>query len=148
MEEFDNAIDPDNDISYGISSKGHEVMIVNEREIFVKRKIGKRTLNNNYTIGWSCKNKPSCTASISSTRDDVNLEASDYQHSIYCSISRTDVVVLKHLNYLMEQCKEPGVNQQIAYEDVKISVELHYRNKRNRITTNEKYLFITNILNR
>ena len=134
MEEFDNAIDPDNDISYGISSKGHEVMIVNEREIFVKRKIGKRTLNNNYTIGWSCKNKPSCTASISSTRDDVNLEASDYnierknQHSIYCSISRTDVVVIKHLNYLMKQCKEPGVNQQIAYEAVKISVELHYPN--------------------
>ena len=116
MEEFDNAIDSDNDISYGISSKGHEVMIVNEREIFVKRKIGKRTLNNNYTIGWSCKNKPSYTASISSTRDDVNLEASDYnierknQHSIFCSISRTDVVVLKHLNYLMEQCKEPGVS--------------------------------------
>ena len=81
MEEFDNAIDPDNDTSYGISSKGHEVMIVNER-----------------------KN----------------------QHSIYCSISRTDVVVLKHLNYLMEQCKEPGVNQQIAYEAVKISVELYY----------------------
>ena len=97
MEEFDNAIDPDNDISYRISNKGHEVMIVNEREIFQKRKIGKRTLNNNYTIGWSCKNKPSCTASY--------LEASDYnierknQHSIYCSISRTDVVVLKNLNY-------------------------------------------------
>ena len=126
MEEFDNAIDPDNDISYRISNKGHEVMIVNEREIFVKRKIGKRTLNNNYTIGWSCKNRPSCTASISSTRDDVNLEASDYnierknQHSIHCSISRTDVVVLKHLNSLMEQCKEPGVNQQVAYEGMKL----------------------------
>ena len=50
MEEFDNAIDPDNDISYRISNKGHEVMIVNEREIFQKRKIGKRTLNNNYGI--------------------------------------------------------------------------------------------------
>jgi hypothetical protein len=54
----------------------------------------------------------------------VNLEASDYNverknpHWIYCSISRTDVVVIKHLNYLMEQCKEPGVSQQIAYEGV------------------------------
>jgi hypothetical protein len=47
-------------------------MIVNDREIFLKRKIGKRSLNNNYTIGWSCKNKPSCTASITSTRDFVD----------------------------------------------------------------------------
>ena len=119
VDPDDNAIDPDNDISYGINNKGYEVMIVNDREIFLKRKIGKRTLNNNYTIGWSCKNKPSCTASITSTRDEVNLEASDYNverknpHSIYCSISRTDVVVIKHLNYLMERCKEPGVSQQI-----------------------------------
>jgi len=73
VDPDDNAIDPDNDISYG-----YEVMIVNDREIFLRRKIGKRTLNNNYTIGWSCKNKPSCTASILSTRDEVNLEASDY----------------------------------------------------------------------
>jgi hypothetical protein len=45
-------------------------MIVNDREIFHKRKIGKRTLKNNYTIGWQCKNKLNCSASISSTRDD------------------------------------------------------------------------------
>ena len=38
-------------------------------------------------------------------------------------------MVLKHLNSLMEQCKEHGVNQQIAYEAVKISVELHYPNE-------------------
>jgi len=57
MEEVDNAIDPvdnaidsDNDISYGISNNGYEVMIVNDKEIFHKIKIGKRTLNNNYTI--------------------------------------------------------------------------------------------------
>ena len=33
MEEVDNHIDPDNDVSYGISNKKHEVMIVNDREI-------------------------------------------------------------------------------------------------------------------
>jgi hypothetical protein len=38
---------------------------------------------------------------------------------MYCTISRTDVVVIKHLKYLMEQCKEPGVNQQITDESVK-----------------------------
>ncbi len=49
------------------------------------------------------------------------------QYSINCPISRTDVVILKHLNYLMEQCKEPGVNQQIAYEGVKLSIQLQLR---------------------
>ena len=34
IDPVDNAIDPDNDISYGISNKGYEVMIVNDREIF------------------------------------------------------------------------------------------------------------------
>jgi hypothetical protein len=29
----------------------------------------------------------------------------------------------------MEQCKEPGVNQQIAYEGVKMYVQLHYPNE-------------------
>ena len=54
----------------------------------------------------------------------VDLDSTSYnivrknEHSIHCSISRTDVVVLKHLNSLMEQCKEPGGNQQIAYEAV------------------------------
>jgi len=50
IDPVDNAIDPDNDISYGISNNGYEVMIVNDKEIFHKIKIGKRTLNNNYTI--------------------------------------------------------------------------------------------------
>jgi hypothetical protein len=36
MEELDDDFDPDNDIYYGKSSNGHEVMIVNEREIFHK----------------------------------------------------------------------------------------------------------------
>ena len=70
-----------------------------------------------------------------SIRDVVDLDGTDYnivrknEHSIHCFISRTDVVILKHLNSLMEQCKEPAVNQQIAYESVKISVELHYPNE-------------------
>ena len=67
----------------------------------------------------------------------MNLEASDYNverknpHSIYCSISRTDVVVIKHLNYLMERCKEPGVSQQIAYEGVNRYIQIHYPNESN-----------------
>jgi len=44
IDPVDNAIDPDNDISYGISNKGYEVMIVNDREIFLKRKIGKHVM--------------------------------------------------------------------------------------------------------
>ena len=37
MDDVDNDFDPDNDISYGKSNKGHEVMIVNERELFNNR---------------------------------------------------------------------------------------------------------------
>jgi hypothetical protein len=36
-EEFDVDLDLDNDISYGKSCKGNEVMIVNEQEIFHKK---------------------------------------------------------------------------------------------------------------
>ena len=50
MEEINNDIDPDNDVAYGISNRGNEVIIINEREIFQKQNCGKRTLNNNYTI--------------------------------------------------------------------------------------------------
>jgi len=70
-----------------------------------------------------------------SIRDVVDLDGTEYnivlknEHSIHCSIKHLNVVVLKHLNSLMEQCKEPGVNQQIAYEAVKISVELYYPNE-------------------
>jgi hypothetical protein len=38
-------------------------------------------------------------------------------HTDLCTINITDVIVLKHLNYLMELCQEPGVNQQIDYEN-------------------------------
>ena len=90
MEEFDNAIDPDNDISYGISSKGHEVMIVNEREIFVKRKIGKRTLDNNYSIGWSYKNQPSCTDILTYLTDNYinNIGLLTSEASCYSSLEK------------------------------------------------------------
>ena len=44
MEEINNHIDPDNDISYGISNRGNEVMIVNEREIFHKKIVVKEHL--------------------------------------------------------------------------------------------------------
>jgi len=44
MEEIDANIVDDNDVSYGKSNKGFEVMILNGSEIFHERKIGKRTL--------------------------------------------------------------------------------------------------------
>ena len=103
MEEVDDDLDPDNDISYGKSSNGHEVMIVNEREIFHKKKCGKRKLNNSYSISWNCKNTHYCNATLISTRDLIEIGDSDYNvlrnrvHSDNCSISRTDVVVLKYL---------------------------------------------------
>lgn len=37
MEEINNDIDPDNDVTYGISNRGNEVIIINEREIFQKK---------------------------------------------------------------------------------------------------------------
>ena len=37
MEEINNDIDPDNDAAYGISNRGNEVMLINEREIFQKQ---------------------------------------------------------------------------------------------------------------
>jgi hypothetical protein len=135
MEEMNYNIDPENEVSYGTSCKGKEVMIVNDREIFHKKYSGKRLINNIFKIGWICKNKHNCNGTLVSIRDVVDLDGTDYnivrknEHSIHCSISRTDVVVLKHLNSLMEQCKEPGVNQQIVYEAVKISVEIHYPNE-------------------
>lgn len=135
MEVVDNDIDPVIDIKYGISCKGKEVMIINEREIFHKKNCGKRTLNNNYTISWNCKNRSNCNAFLSSTRDDIHLDGSDYcikrkrPHSVNCSISKTDVVVLKHLNDLMDKCKKPGVNQHNAYESVMISMRLNYPNE-------------------
>jgi hypothetical protein len=84
------------------SRNGREVMIVNEREIFHKKKCGKRKLNNSYSISWNCKNTHNCNATLISTRDFVEIDGSDYNvlrnrlHSDKCSISRTDVVVLKH----------------------------------------------------
>jgi hypothetical protein len=107
MEEVDDDLDPDNDISYGKSSNGHEVMIVNEREIFQKKKCGRRNFKNSYSISWNCKNTHNCNATLVSTRDFVEIDGSDYIVLRYivhnCSISRT-VVVLKRLNYHMEQC--------------------------------------------
>ena len=44
MEEIDVNVVDDNDISYGKSNKGLEVIILNDSEIFHKRKIGKTTL--------------------------------------------------------------------------------------------------------
>ena len=37
MEEIDNNIDPENEVSYGTSSKGKEVMIVNDKETFHRK---------------------------------------------------------------------------------------------------------------
>jgi hypothetical protein len=133
MEELDITVVDDNDISYGKSNKGYEVMIINDSEIFHKRKIGKRTLTNICTISWNCKNKSNCNAALLSCRDNPDTDGSDYNvtrvqnrgHTELCTINRTDVIVLKHLNYLMEQCEEPGVNQQIAYENVFNELVIH-----------------------
>ena len=126
MEEIDVNVVDDDDISYGKSNRGLEVIILNDSEIFHKRKIGKITLNNIYTISWNCRNRSNCNAALLSCRVNPDTDGSDYNvtrvqnraHTDLCSINRTDVIVLKHLNYLMEQCEEPGVNQQIAYENV------------------------------
>ena len=58
MEEVDANI-----VSYGKSNKGLEVMILNDSEIFQKRKISKRTLNNIFKISWNCKNRSNCNRS-------------------------------------------------------------------------------------
>jgi len=42
------------------SSKGKEVMIVNDREIFHKKHSGKRWINIIFKIGRNCKNKHNC----------------------------------------------------------------------------------------
>jgi hypothetical protein len=57
MQEINNNIDPENEVSYGTSCEGKEVMIVNDREIFHKKYSGKRLINNIFKIGWNCKNK-------------------------------------------------------------------------------------------
>ena len=54
MEEVGDDFDPDNDTSYGKSSYVHEVMIVNEREIFHIKKCGKKKLNNSFSISRNC----------------------------------------------------------------------------------------------
>ena len=77
MDDVDNDFDPDNDISYGKSNKGHEVMIVNERELFHKKNC-KRKINNSFSICWQCKNRLHCNATLLSTRDFVEIEGSDY----------------------------------------------------------------------
>jgi len=89
-------------------------MIVNEREMLHKKKCKTKT-NNSFSISWQCKSRLSCNATLLSTRDFVEIDGSDYnvirkrEYAANCSISRTDVIVLEYLNYLMEQCKEPGV---------------------------------------
>ena len=64
MEEIDVNLVDDNDISHGKSNKGLEVIILNDSEIFYNRKIGKRKLNNIYTISWNCKNRSNCNAAL------------------------------------------------------------------------------------
>ncbi len=51
-------------MSYGTSSKGKEVMIVNDREIFHEKYSGKSLINNIFKIGWNCKNKHNCYGTL------------------------------------------------------------------------------------
>jgi hypothetical protein len=124
--------DPDINIDYGKSPQGNEVLIINSREIFRLKKTGKRTLHGNFTLSWCCNNTSNCSATVTSSRVDVDLEGSDYNivrkkpHSINCNIGRSEVVVLKHINLLLEQCKIPGINQQIQYEGILNYMIQHY----------------------
>ena len=69
-----NEFDPDHDIDYGTSARGNEVLIINSRELFHLKKTGKRTINNNCTLFWCCKNTSHCNATVISSRDNVDLE--------------------------------------------------------------------------
>jgi hypothetical protein len=52
MNEVYDDFDPDNDISYGKSTKGREVMIVNAE------------ISNSFSISWHCKNRLNCNATV------------------------------------------------------------------------------------
>ncbi len=41
--------DPQHNIDYGKTSHGNEVLIINSRELFLFKKTGKGTINNNFT---------------------------------------------------------------------------------------------------
>ena len=116
--------DPQHNIDYGKTSHGNEVLIINSRELFLLKKTGKRTINNNFTLSWYCKDTTRCNATVSSSRNDVAVERSDYNivrnkpHTENCTIGRSEACVLKHINLLLEQCKIPGINQQIQYEGI------------------------------
>jgi hypothetical protein len=69
--------DPQHNIDYGKTSHGNEVLIINSRELFLLKKTGKRTFNNNFTLSWYCKDTTRCNATVSSSRNDVAVERSD-----------------------------------------------------------------------
>jgi hypothetical protein len=64
--------DPDINIDYGKSPQGNEVLIINSREIFRLKKTGKRTLHGNFTLSWCCNNTSNCSATVTSSRVDVD----------------------------------------------------------------------------
>ena len=74
--------DPDINIDYGKSPQGNEVLIINSREIFRLKKTGKRTLHGNFTLSWCCNNTSNCSATVTSSRVDVDLEGSDCTTSL------------------------------------------------------------------
>ena len=105
---MNNNIDPENEVSYRTSSKGKEVMIVNDREIFHKKYSGKRLINNTFKIGWNCKNKHNCNGTLVSIRDVVDLDGTDYnimrknEHSIHfiLNVPSTGLYFAKYSIYL------------------------------------------------
>ena len=88
------------------------------------KKSTKRTIDHGLSLTWACQNRSNGNATLNSRRDYGDLDGSDYDivrkrvHSVDCLITGTNVVHLRYMNRLMAICKEPGVTQQVQYENI------------------------------
>ena len=128
--DFDD-FDPDNDVTYGLSTHDKEFLLINDCEIFHKKST-KRTIDHGLSLTWACQDRSNCNATLNSRRDYGDLDGSDYDivrkrvHSVDCLITGTNVVHLRYMNRLMAICKEPGVTQQVQYENIMNDMMIHY----------------------
>ena len=101
--------DPDNDVTYGLSSHDKELLLINDNEIFCKRST-KRTVDHGLSLTWVCQNRSNCNATLNSRRDFDDQDGSDFDiirkrvHSVDCLITGTNVVHLRYMNRLMAIC--------------------------------------------